>query len=273
MGLRAHSRGHRDVPEALPFECVIVCRPASTGRNPSDTRLKGQERYSIPERILPPWPETTSGRRATRTGSGRGRGPRCVRRGRPAAPLDGTTSSCSRSRRSCSRGTRSTSRPGAGAQSAPRAGETARAVRCAFWIGLNLLTRGAVGPARGWFARGERLLADESDCVERGYLVLPELQHVIEGDPAAAHDTAAEVAATGRASATATSSRSSPRAGARADPPGPGRGRPAAPRRVHGLGHRRRALPDRDGHRLLQHDRVLPGASSRCGGRATGRST
>jgi DNA-binding CsgD family transcriptional regulator len=76
-------------------------------------------------------------------------------------------------------------------------GETARAVRCAFWIGLNLLTRGAVGPARGWFGRGERLLADESDCVERGYLVLPEvIQHVIEGDPAAAHDTAAEVAAT-----------------------------------------------------------------------------
>jgi len=76
-------------------------------------------------------------------------------------------------------------------------GETARAVRCAFWIGLNLLTRGAVGPARGWFGRGERLLADESDCVERGYLVLPEvIQHVIEGDPTAAHDTAAEVAAT-----------------------------------------------------------------------------
>jgi DNA-binding NarL/FixJ family response regulator len=76
------------------------------------------------------------------------------------------------------------------------AGETPRAVRCAFWVGLNLLTHGAVGPARGWFGRAERLLAGEADCVERGYLVIPTLlEHVVGGDPEAAHDAAAEAAA------------------------------------------------------------------------------
>src|SRR6478735_3904036 len=76
------------------------------------------------------------------------------------------------------------------------AGDTVRAVRCAFWIGLNLMTHGAVGPARGWFGRAQRLLAEHADCVEHGYLVIPAvLQHVAEGDPEAAHDAAAEAAA------------------------------------------------------------------------------
>ena len=77
------------------------------------------------------------------------------------------------------------------------AGDTVRAVRCAFWIGLNLMTHGAVGPARGWFGRAQRMLeSEQSDCVERGYLVIPAvLEHVVEGDPDAAHDAAAEAAA------------------------------------------------------------------------------
>ena len=77
------------------------------------------------------------------------------------------------------------------------AGDTVRAVRCAFWIGLNLMTHGAVGPARGWFGRAQRMLeSEQSDCVERGYLVIPAvLEHVVEGDPEAAHDAAAEAAA------------------------------------------------------------------------------
>jgi DNA-binding NarL/FixJ family response regulator len=76
-------------------------------------------------------------------------------------------------------------------------GRTAPAVRCAFWIGLNLLTQGELGPARGWFARGQRLLDDKgADCVERGYLVLPEvIEHVVQGDAQAAYDSAAEAAA------------------------------------------------------------------------------
>jgi ATP/maltotriose-dependent transcriptional regulator MalT len=77
------------------------------------------------------------------------------------------------------------------------AGDTVHAVRCAFWIGLSLMTHGAVGPARGWFGRAQRLLESEhADCVERGYLVIPAvLEHVVEGDPEAAHDAAAKAAA------------------------------------------------------------------------------
>jgi DNA-binding CsgD family transcriptional regulator len=76
------------------------------------------------------------------------------------------------------------------------AGETARSVRCAFWIGLNLLTHGALGPARGWFGRGQRLLeAERADCVERGYLVIPTvIAHVVDGDAEAAHHAASEAA-------------------------------------------------------------------------------
>src|SRR5512132_3424407 len=32
-------------------------------------------------------------------------------------------------------------------------GETLGAVRCALWIGLNLASRGEVGPATGWLGR------------------------------------------------------------------------------------------------------------------------
>jgi DNA-binding NarL/FixJ family response regulator len=76
------------------------------------------------------------------------------------------------------------------------AGDTERAVRCAFWIGLHLMTQGQVGPARGWFGRAERLLeVDARDCVERGYLTIPAvIGHVIEGDPKAAHAAASDAA-------------------------------------------------------------------------------
>src|SRR6187402_2991354 len=36
------------------------------------------------------------------------------------------------------------------------AGEDVRAVRCAFWLGLNLLLRAQMGRASGWFARAQR---------------------------------------------------------------------------------------------------------------------
>ena len=38
------------------------------------------------------------------------------------------------------------------------ADEPLRAVRCAFWIGLNLALRGETGGAGGWLARAQRLL-------------------------------------------------------------------------------------------------------------------
>ncbi len=53
-------------------------------------------------------------------------------------------------------------------------GAAVDAARCAFWMSLGLLNHGEQARARGWVARGERLLAREGgDCVERGYLLVP----------------------------------------------------------------------------------------------------
>jgi DNA-binding CsgD family transcriptional regulator len=75
------------------------------------------------------------------------------------------------------------------------AGDVARAARCAWWIGHNLLFLGQAAPGRGWFARGRRLLAGERrERVEGGYLLIPTLlEHSAKGDFAAAHSTAAEI--------------------------------------------------------------------------------
>jgi DNA-binding CsgD family transcriptional regulator len=74
------------------------------------------------------------------------------------------------------------------------AGEGLRAVRCAFWLGISLATRGEMGHAIGWFGRGQRLVEREEDaCVEHGYLLLPVLlQHVAAGDHAAAYAIGAD---------------------------------------------------------------------------------
>jgi hypothetical protein len=49
-------------------------------------------------------------------------------------------------------------------------GDTREAVRCAFWLGFELLNNGESAQAGGWFARARRLLDDgELDCVEQGY--------------------------------------------------------------------------------------------------------
>lgn len=63
-------------------------------------------------------------------------------------------------------------------------GNCPQAVRCAFWLGLQLIFRGERGPGNGWLARAHRLLErDENDCVERGYLLLPTvLQNLEAGD-------------------------------------------------------------------------------------------
>jgi DNA-binding CsgD family transcriptional regulator len=77
--------------------------------------------------------------------------------------------------------------------------EPLRAVRCAFWIGHNLLFRGEVVRARGWFARAGRLLDREPrECAERGWLLVPIwLEQMGAGDWTAGHATAAEAAAIG----------------------------------------------------------------------------
>jgi DNA-binding NarL/FixJ family response regulator len=79
------------------------------------------------------------------------------------------------------------------------AGETARAVRCAYWVGHNLMLRGDKGPATGWFGRGQRLLdREQKDCAERGYLLIPTIvAHAVAGDADAAYATATEMAEIG----------------------------------------------------------------------------
>jgi DNA-binding NarL/FixJ family response regulator len=80
-----------------------------------------------------------------------------------------------------------------------RAGQARCAVRCAFWIGHNLLFRGERARARGWFARAQRRLdRDGRDCVESGWLLIPVwLSQMAGGDWAAGYATAVEAAAIG----------------------------------------------------------------------------
>jgi DNA-binding CsgD family transcriptional regulator len=76
------------------------------------------------------------------------------------------------------------------------AGQLSRAVRCAFWVGINLAARGEIGQANGWFGRAQRLLeTKDEDCVERGYLLLPSvLQHAAAGEWELVRATAASAA-------------------------------------------------------------------------------
>ncbi len=79
------------------------------------------------------------------------------------------------------------------------AGDMPRAARCAFWIGHNMLFRGRLARARGWFGRANRALDDErQDCVERGYLLIPVwLEQMAGGDYETGYATAAEAARIG----------------------------------------------------------------------------
>ncbi|MCH9040182.1 MAG: DNA-binding response regulator [Chloroflexi bacterium] len=72
-----------------------------------------------------------------------------------------------------------------------RLGNPTRAARCAFWLGLSLLIRGEFAQGGGWIARAHRILDEgQHDCVERGYLLVPDaLQILSGGDADAAHDT------------------------------------------------------------------------------------
>ena len=78
-------------------------------------------------------------------------------------------------------------------------GEPLRAIRCAFWLSLNLTLRGETARATGWLGRAQRLLQRaETDCAERGYLLIPvAVRHEVAGEYKAAHDSCAEAAAIG----------------------------------------------------------------------------
>jgi DNA-binding CsgD family transcriptional regulator len=49
------------------------------------------------------------------------------------------------------------------------------AAACAFWLGMQLFMSGELSRGGGWLARANRLIEqDGSDCVERGYLMMPD---------------------------------------------------------------------------------------------------
>jgi DNA-binding NarL/FixJ family response regulator len=64
------------------------------------------------------------------------------------------------------------------------------AVRCAFWLGFGLLQRGQAAQGSGWLGRARTLIEQHPlDCVEQGYLLLPEaLMAMGGGDCQAALD-------------------------------------------------------------------------------------
>jgi DNA-binding NarL/FixJ family response regulator len=78
-------------------------------------------------------------------------------------------------------------------------GNARRAARCAFWVAMPLVFKGETARASGWVARGRRLLdAGEHDCVERGYLLLPDaVRSIFEGDSASARAIFDEAASIG----------------------------------------------------------------------------
>ncbi len=79
------------------------------------------------------------------------------------------------------------------------AGAFRRSAYCAFWVGMQLFMRGETGRGGGWLGRAHRLLEDEGDCVEHGYLLLPEMfQKEAAGDIDGAVATAAEATEAGR---------------------------------------------------------------------------
>jgi DNA-binding CsgD family transcriptional regulator len=80
-----------------------------------------------------------------------------------------------------------------------KAGETTRAARSAFWLGLNLLFQGETGRGTGWLARAQRLLESEDpDCAEHGYLLLPVVERQLgAADWQAAYESALRAAALG----------------------------------------------------------------------------
>ena len=76
-------------------------------------------------------------------------------------------------------------------------GETTRAARCAFWLGLILVLKGETARGGAWLARLRRLLDEyDTDCAEQGlFLVAVALQQMDEDNADAAYATSEEIGA------------------------------------------------------------------------------
>src|SRR3954469_4407051 len=78
-------------------------------------------------------------------------------------------------------------------------GEYRAASRCAFWLGFTALLGGDGAQASGWLSRAERLLEDQSECVEKGYLYLPVGYRLVHGEePGKAYDAFVHAGTIGR---------------------------------------------------------------------------
>ncbi len=75
------------------------------------------------------------------------------------------------------------------------AGAALDAARPAFWLGLRLLFRGEAAHASGWLSRAARLVDEDNECAERGYLLLPDVEQALG---AGAWDRAGSLAARAR---------------------------------------------------------------------------
>jgi DNA-binding CsgD family transcriptional regulator len=71
-----------------------------------------------------------------------------------------------------------------------------KAARCAFWIGLTLIFRDEFGRGSGWLSRAERQVENHgADCVEIGYLLLPQAEESLaKGDAEAGYNYASRAA-------------------------------------------------------------------------------
>jgi len=77
-------------------------------------------------------------------------------------------------------------------------GDRQRAVRCAYWLIVPMLFRGEMAQAGGWIARAQRLLEEEHECAEHGYLLVAmALRSVREGDYSSASARFAEASRIG----------------------------------------------------------------------------
>ena len=73
------------------------------------------------------------------------------------------------------------------------------AARCAFWLGFLSLLNGEVAKAGGWLSRAARLLEDQPDCGEKGYLFLAEGYRLFHAhDAVGAQDKFAQAASIGQ---------------------------------------------------------------------------
>lgn len=80
-----------------------------------------------------------------------------------------------------------------------RAADVPRAVRCAFWLAMQLLSAREGARAGGWLATAQRLLTQwNHECAEHGLLLVLEARgHLRDGNLSAAHDAACRAAQLG----------------------------------------------------------------------------